>query len=112
MNMVLQIFKTRSVGDVQHDFSREYPYLRIDFFKQLDGKPGVLVNQQLGKTANLPASGKLREGELEIYDSMTVGQLENAFRERFGIHMQVSRKSGPVWLETTVTDKWTLKQQN
>ena len=44
--------------------------------------------------------------------SMTVGQLEKAFRERFGLNMQVSRKSGPVWLETTVTDKWTLRQQN
>ncbi|HZI55114.1 MAG TPA: hypothetical protein VFD56_15465 [Chitinophagaceae bacterium] len=110
--MVLHILKTRSVGDVQHDFSQEYPYLRMDFFKQLAGKHGPSIKQKVVRTAKLSASGKLTEGELEIHDSMTVGQLESVFRERFGINMQVSRKSGPVWLETTVTDKWTLKQQN
>ena len=110
--MVLQILKTRSVGDVQQDFSREYPYLRIDFFKNVDGKLGSLIKQRLSRTAKLSSSGRLKEGELEIYDEMTVGHLEKTFRERFGINMQVSRKSGPVWLETTVTDKWTLKQQN
>ena len=36
--MVLQILKTRSVGDVQHDFSREYPFLRIDFFRAIGWK--------------------------------------------------------------------------
>jgi hypothetical protein len=112
MNMILQILKTRNVGDVQHDFNQEYPFLRIDFFKHVDGKLGSLVKQRLNKTARLSSSGRLREGELEINDSMTVGQLEKTFRERFGIDMQVSRKSGPVWLETTVTDTWTLKQQN
>ena len=110
--MILQILKTRNVGDVQHDFSQEYPFLRIDFFREVGGRLGSLIKQKLNRTANLSSSGKLREGELEINDSMTVGQLEKTFRERFGIDMQVSRKSGPVWLETTVTDKWTLKQQN
>jgi len=110
--MVLQLLKTRSVADVQHDFSREYPFLRIDFFREVGGRLGSLLKQKLNKTVKLSSSGKFREGELEIYESMTVGQLEEAFRERFGLNMQVSRKSGPVWLETTVTDKWTLKQQN
>jgi hypothetical protein len=112
MNMILQLLKTRNVGDVQHDFSQEYPFLRIDFFKHVDGKLGSLVKQRLNRTAKLSSAGRFREGDVEIYDAMTVGQLENAFREYFGLDMQVSRKSGPVWLETTVTDKWTLKQQN
>ena len=43
---------------------------------------------------------------------MTVGELEKLFRERFGANIQVSRKSGTLWLETTMTDNWTLKQQN
>ena len=110
--MILQLLKTRNVGDVQHDFSQEYPFLRIDFFKHVDGKLGSLVKQRLNRTAKLSSAGRFREGDVEIYDAMTVGQLENAFREYFGLDMQVSRKSGPVWLETTVTDKWTLKQQN
>ena len=90
--MVLQVFKTRSVADVQHDFSREYPFLRIDFFREVGGRLGLLLKQKLIRTAKLSSNGKLREGELEIYESMTVGQLEAAFRERFGLDMQVSRK--------------------
>jgi len=110
--MILQLLKTRNVGDVQHDFNQEYPFLRIDFFKEVDGRPGSAIRQKLNRTAKLSSAGKVREGDVEIYDAMTVGQLEKAFREYFGLAMQVSRKSGPVWLETTVTDKWTLKQQN
>ena len=43
---------------------------------------------------------------------MTVGELENIFKDQFGANVQVSRKSGSLWLETTLTDKWTLLQQN
>ncbi|MEI9910895.1 MAG: hypothetical protein WDO71_15215 [Bacteroidota bacterium] len=43
---------------------------------------------------------------------MTVGQLEDIFQKQFGLQVQVSRRSGTLWLETTMTDNWTLKQQN
>jgi len=38
--------------------------------------------------------------------------LEKSFYDRFDMLVQVSRKSGSIWLETTMTDNWTLKQQN
>ena len=43
---------------------------------------------------------------------MTVTELERQFRELYGLHVLVFRKSGKVWLETTVTDGWTLAEQN
>ncbi|MBK9961781.1 MAG: hypothetical protein IPP06_10775 [Saprospiraceae bacterium] len=52
------------------------------------------------------------EGEIEIFPSTKVSTLENKFREVFGLHVQVFRKSGNVWIETTVTDDWTLEKQN
>jgi hypothetical protein len=100
------------VGELQHDFSQAYPFLRIDIFKELNGRSGPIIKQRLTRNTSLSAVGKLKEGALELNDTMTVGQLEKMFREHFGINAQVSRKSGPVWLETTVTDTWTLKQQN
>jgi hypothetical protein len=30
----------------------------------------------------------------------------------FGVPVQILRKSGKIWLETTMTDHWTLLQQN
>jgi len=110
--MTLQILKTRTVGELQHDFNQAYPFLRVDIFKEINGRSGPIIKQRLTRNTTLSVAGKLKEGALELNDSMTVGQLEKMFREQFGINVQVSRKSGPVWLETTVTDTWTLRQQN
>ena len=110
--MTLQILKGRTVGELQHDFNKAYPFLRVDIIKEIKGNNGPIIKQRLTRNIDLAAAGKLKEGMLELGDYMTVGQLEKIFREQFGINVQVSRKSGPVWLETTVTDTWTLRQQN
>ena len=110
--MTLQILKGRTVGELQHDFNQAYPFLRVDIFKEINGSNNPIIKQRLTRNIDLSAAGKLKEGTLELNDYMTVGQLEKMFREQFGINVQVSRRSGPVWLETTVTDKWTLRQQN
>ena len=43
---------------------------------------------------------------------MKVNELEKIFKDRFNLAVQVFRKSGNLWLETTMTDNWTLQQQN
>ena len=47
-----------------------------------------------------------------IDENLTVAEMEMGFKKQFGVNMQVYRKSGNVWIETTLTDKWTLKKQN
>ena len=39
-------------------------------------------------------------------------ELEEIFETNFGLHVQIFRKSGKIWLETSTTDGWTLNQQN
>jgi hypothetical protein len=51
-------------------------------------------------------------GTLTITPQMTVANLEQGFADVYGLSVQVFRKSGKVWLETTVTDNWTLEEQN
>jgi hypothetical protein len=41
-----------------------------------------------------------------------VHELETLFQNRLGLYIQVFRKSGKVWLETTATDDWSLFKQN
>jgi hypothetical protein len=55
---------------------------------------------------------KKDSGFVGVDESMTVLELENAFMDEFGLCVQVFRKSGNIWLETTMTDHWTLKQQS
>ena len=105
--MTLSVTAERTVGEIQKDFSEAYPYLRIEFYKG-NGK----ANEKIAQSSVRAAAGLDHNGQIEIDDSTTVGALEAAFRDKFGLKIQVARRSGILWLETTMTDKWTLKQQN
>ena len=52
------------------------------------------------------------KGSITIGPEMTVDELEQRFMDVYGLSIQVFRKSGKVWLETTITDGWTLEKQN
>jgi len=111
MTSTILIRADRPIGDVQKDFARAYPFLKIDFFK-VNGKSKYTTTEKLDKLALLKSCNIIREGEVELNDAMTVLELERRLREDYGAYTQVSRKSGKLWLETTMTDNWTLKQQN
>ncbi len=108
-DMRLNILQNRTLSETQDDFNKAYPYLRIEFYRNTE--PGF-ARRHLNNSMLLTAAGLKKDGMLEFDDSMTVGELENTFHEKFGLNVQVSRRSGTLWLETTMTDHWTLKQQN
>jgi hypothetical protein len=49
---------------------------------------------------------------LTIQPLMTARELEQGFRDIYGLTIQVFYKSGGLWLETTETTEWTLERQN
>ena len=70
-------------------------------------------------TQLIPAHRKIGDSKLsipdadvEISEDMKVSDLEKLFKDNFKLAVQVFRKSGNLWLETTMTDNWTLLQQN
>ena len=107
--MILQISQHRTLNETQEEFNKAYPFLRIDFYRNIETG---FARRHLQNSMLMVAAGLKKNGELEITDAMTVGELENSFLEKFGLNVQLSRKSGTLWLETTMTDSWTLKQQN
>jgi hypothetical protein len=109
--MTLTILKNKTIQDIQKDFNSHYPFLKLEFYRpSINGF--IPLKRQLVHSTILGAAGLKMDGELEINDEMTVGELEKSFLNRFGLNVQVSRKSGILWLETTMTDKWTLQKQN
>ena len=54
----------------------------------------------------------IKEDIIEIEERMKVSELEKLFKDKFKLAVQVFRKSGNLWLETTMTDNWSLLQQN
>jgi len=103
------------ISEIQKEFCAVYPFLKIEFFKngntRKDRYPAnnLIPRNQLLKTA---WHWKKDKGSLNIDDDMTVTDFENALIDQFGLSVQVFRRSGNLWLETTITDYWTLKQQN
>ena len=49
---------------------------------------------------------------VEITPCTIVKEFENDFENKFGMFAQLYRKSGNMWQEITVTDTWTMKQQD
>lgn len=106
------IFENGSlVGDIQHQFNMFYPFLRIEFLKQ----SGHLT----GKNMKLPATHKLTDTSntrtfcvLNVDKNRTVAQITNDCLTSLGLAVQVLRKSGNVWNLISITDGWTLENQN
>ncbi|MGZ5220992.1 MAG: hypothetical protein ACXWC7_12970 [Chitinophagaceae bacterium] len=110
--MLLVISKEKTIRDVQMDFTNQFPFLKLEFYKRDNADPAVPVKKHLPHSTTLRQAGLKESGVLDIQNEMTVVALEKKFYSDFGLDVQVLRKSGMLWLETTVTDKWALEKQN
>lgn len=113
--MKIQVSKDKTIGQIQDEFAQTFSYLKLVFFtkphKAYKGSPAKFLvadrDVTLGNLEKQP-----RSGDLYIEAEMPTWQLERLFEEEFGLHVQVFRKSGNTWLETSVTDDLTLDEQN
>jgi hypothetical protein len=113
--MKIMIDRNKQISAIQTEFNHTFPYLKLEFFSKSHGVGEASAKQNL-----VPSNKKLEDfvgfqnskGELSITAAMTVKDLEQNFKDAYGLSVQVFRKSGKVWLETTVTDGWTLEEQN
>ena len=108
--MKLELSNNRTIQEVQHDFTSQYPFLKLEFYRIGLRKPGT--REHLPDSFTLKTAGLKLPGFIDISNNVTVGEVEKIFNEDFGLIAQVSRYSGGVWLETTMTDKWSLHKQN
>ena len=112
--MLLHIGPDRVINDIQKEFNKMFPYLKIEFFNNRSFSPNKFAAKQLfNPERKIGESHRaVKNGTIEINDDMKVQDLENIFKDQFTLAVQVFRKSGTIWLETTMTDNWTLKKQN
>lgn len=113
--MRIEIRNDRSLSEIIREFHAAYSFLKIEFFSKGHRKGSTSSPAQMfadhGVTiGDIRDGGK--EGVLEILPAHTVWEVENAFEKEFGLHVQVYRKSGRLWMETSATDGWTLAKQN
>lgn len=110
----MKIQDNRQLKDLQADFKKEFPFLKIEFFREAH-KHGIDsneiekldVNHRVGDIRTIKTSG-----EMPLDGTMTTSIFESSVADNFGLNVQVYRKEHGKWLQTWVTDIWTLEEQN
>jgi hypothetical protein len=112
--MILKITENTTIEEIQQEFQRRFPYLKIEFYKtkHRPGEGSRLKDQYESHLTIGQAAGKDKKGVININGLMKVSELEQLFHEIFEVNAQVYRKSGDIWLQTITTDNWTLAEQN
>ncbi len=112
--MKIHIEDNSSTELIKEKFSKAYPFLKLEFFssghkeKENSKKEDLITSDSLLKDIR----SKHNEGDFIITPQSKVSEVEQGFESKFGIYVQVYRKSRNLWLETTSTDRWTLIEQN
>jgi len=110
----IYISRDEFVRELQEKFSSFYPYLKLNFFriganaKQVTNESVIFCPDAKMYDVNPQLQGR----DFEITPDMTVAELESKFFEEYGLPVQVLRKTGNLWLETSESNGWTLKEQN
>ena len=111
----LRIGPELTVAELQKQFNDAFPCLKLVFFrKKHEAYEGSAVEDMIkDPNASLGAlSTKVKEAVLLIEPTMPTWQLERLFEAEHGLHVQLFRQSGNLWLETSRTDDLSIEQQN
>jgi len=110
----MEINKNKTTNQIKDEFASMFPHLKLEFFKKKHSEnEGNKKKQMIEENLSLSSLIENKnEGFFIIASDMTVSSVEQSFENNFGLHVQIYRKSGDLWLQTTATDSWTLEKQS
>ncbi len=107
----MEIQGNRIIGELQQEFNSHFPYLRIEFYRQRAGEEKSTIEKlSAGQKLSL-LNGSAGKITIQIDKNDKITTLKEQFN-KFGIGVVIFRKAGSVWVETTLTEDWTLDRQN
>ena len=113
--MKLNFTPGTTIGEIQGAFSTHFPNLKLAFFskshKAYKSSAAKFLIQEKDKVLSELTERLVEPKSMVLEFNMPVWQLERLFEEEYGLHVQVFRRSGKIWLETSKTDDLTLEQQ-
>jgi len=109
----LHINDNKQLKEIKVEFNTHFPHLKIEFFSEEHHQgEGSKRKAMYDEELLLKDIRKIHtEGELSIDGHQKTSTFEAHFLEHFGVNVQVFRKSGRIWLQTILTDDWTLSAQ-
>lgn len=113
--MKLSISPGVTINQLQAQFATYFPNLKLVFFSKphdaYKGSPAKFIITDRNTSLGSLSSHIPENAELELRLEMPVWQLERLFELEYKLHLQLFRRSGNTWLETSVSDDLTLEQQ-
>ena len=109
----MKVTKETHLLSLQLAFNEKFPHLKISFYKGKHDKNELSpIAEELFRDFSVgELNPDFTEAEFIFYEHETVSDFEDKMEKTFGLHVQVLRKSGQTWIQTSVTDEWTLKKQ-
>jgi hypothetical protein len=112
--MEIYISEEAIISNIQNDFREAYPFLTLEFYRQ-PHEEGEHCNEMEKLSPDTPIDDiRMMHtfGWIDISKQRSAAEVEYDFRHQLGLSVQVMRKSGAMWVQTTKTDHWTLQQLN
>ncbi|MGM0477867.1 MAG: hypothetical protein ACQERC_01500 [Bacteroidota bacterium] len=102
-----------TLQEIKDQFSARFPHLKIEFFERAHRSgEGSTEKHKIDPAFRLRDIRK--EGIIDtisVHGNLKTRTLESQFAELYGAHVQVYKKQGDTWIQTTATDDWTLAEQ-
>ncbi len=109
--MRIEICDKKTIG---REFSAAFPFLSLDFHAK-PSRPGASHSKKYVRNpGTIVAECRTihTEGTLTVVPEMTIFSLVRNFMDVYGLSVRVLRRSGKSWIPTTLTEDWTLHEQN
>jgi hypothetical protein len=100
--MEIRIEAGEPFEEFQKKFCEKFPYLKIE----------CLCNDNTTEKNQDKNLQLCNDCTVFITDNTTVADLLKQFKELLNIRVKVLRRSNNLWIETSLTDSWTLEKQN
>jgi hypothetical protein len=113
--MIIEINPNKKLKDISLTFARAYPFLKLEFFSKShkwQESSSVLQLLQQDQTVSEVTYNSLCSRFIEIHYWQKTGAIEMMFLTQFNLYVQVYRKNGDNWIQTSGTDELTLEEQN
>ena len=110
--MEIRISSSQTLQQVKDAFHELLPFMKIEFFKHShhegEGSPKSDMIQGDLLIGDLVYGHE--EGTISFDWDTKVFELEEKLNEYFGLNVQIFRKSGNLYLESTISDEWSLSR--
>ncbi len=108
--MLLEIDDAKTFGDLQERFNLCFPNLKIEFYNKSHHWKGK--SEEKFKIEPDVLIGKTRKnhepGVIEIKSWHKTGEIEQKFKDQFGLHAQIFYSTGNIWKQSIHSDGLTL----